>query len=138
MKIRVIIVLLFCAALLFTAGCTSPSENENQTPVPTGTAGPSIVYPASGLDEEGRITAQGYGTKEFTKVLFDRGPVTFHATFDGPEFFEMEISLHGADVAKPFTNVKGPLDEIVTIDIGAKDYYYVVISGQGNWTVVQS
>jgi hypothetical protein len=133
MDYRLTTVLLLCAVLVFAAGCTMSGE-EVQIPETT----PAVVYPESGMNEQGKIMAKGYGTKEFPKVLFDRGPATFHATFDGPGFFAVEIDLHGANAAKPFTNVRGPLDETVTVDIGTKEYYYVTISGQGNWTVVQS
>ncbi|MDU9377038.1 hypothetical protein McpSp1_16820 [Methanocorpusculaceae archaeon Sp1] len=135
MKRLLIVVLIVCAGLVFSAGCvTTPDTPE---PVATPTPAPTPTFSPTGLTEDETLNAAGYGTHEYQSVLMKKGPTTFHATFDGPGTFTMDITLHGADVVQPFYK-RGAFDETVTIDIGSTQYYYVTVTGLGNWTVVQS
>ncbi|MCZ0861043.1 hypothetical protein O0S10_07365 [Methanocorpusculum sp. MG] len=132
-------VLLLFIAVLFAAaaGCVSPDSPAEPTPTETATVVPTPTFSPDGITEEGTLNAAGYGTQEFPRVLMKKGPVTFHATFDGPRTFTLDITLHGAEVAQVFSR-RGAFDETVTIDIGSTQYYHVTVTGLGNWTVVQS
>ena len=130
------IVLLLVVAVL-SAGCVSPDTPAEPAPIPVPTATPTPTFSPDGITEEGTLNAAGYGTQEFPRVLMKKGPVTFHATFDGPRTFTLDISLHGAEIEQVFSQ-RGAFDETVTIDIGSTQYYYVTVTGLGNWTVVQS
>ncbi|HJJ98623.1 MAG TPA: hypothetical protein O0X23_00180 [Methanocorpusculum sp.] len=130
------IVLLLVVAVL-SAGCVSPDTPAEPAPIPVPTATPAPTFSPDGITEEGTLNAAGYGTQEFPRVLMKKGPVTFHATFDGARTFTLDISLHGAEIEQVFSQ-RGAFDETVTIDIGSTQYYYVTVTGLGNWTVVLS
>ncbi|MCZ0862224.1 hypothetical protein [Methanocorpusculum vombati] len=138
MRFPMIVLLLVVAVLsVAAAGCVSPDTPAEPAPTPVPTATPVPTFSPDGITEEGTLNAAGYGTQEFPRVLMKKGPVTFHATFDGPRTFTLDISLHGAEVEQVFSK-RGAFDETVTIDIGSTQYYYVTVTGLGNWTVVQS
>lgn len=136
MKSLLVLAALFCAVLVCCAGCASPTD-PGSTPIPTPATGTPPTFSPTGITEDETLNAAGYGTQSFPRVLMKKGPVTFHATFDGPGTFTMDIDLHGADVTVPFSK-RGAFEEMVTIDIGSTQYYYVTVTGLGNWTLVQS
>lgn len=138
MNKRIPFLLLVCVVMIAAAaGCVSPEPPATPTPTPEVTASPTPTFSPDGITGEEALNAAGYGTQEFSRVLMKKGPVTFHATFDGPRTFTLDITLHGAEVQQVF-NKRGAFDETVTIDIGSTQYYYVTVTGLGNWTVVQS
>lgn len=136
-KTLLLLCLILCGVLICTAGCTGTSEPAEPTPSPTPVPTLEPTFSPTGLNADEGLSAEGYGTKEFPKVLMKKGPVTFHATFDGPGSFTMDIDGHAGDVAEPFQK-RGAFDESVTVDIGSTQYYYVTVTGLGNWTIVQS
>lgn len=83
MKYLLVLAVLFCAVLVCCAGCVSPTDPESTpTQTPTPTAPPT--FSPTGITEKETLNAAGYGTQSFPRVLMKKGPVTFHATFDGP------------------------------------------------------
>ncbi|MDR0981374.1 MAG: hypothetical protein LBL85_06360 [Methanocalculaceae archaeon] len=138
MKFMTVVLLLF-TMVLFTAatGCVLPDSPAEPTPTHSATTVPTPTFSPDGITEDGTLNAAGYGTQEFPRVLMKKGPVTFHATFDGTRTFTLDVSLHGADVEQVFYK-RGAFDETVTVDIGSTQYYYVTVTGLGNWTVIQS
>ena len=137
MKRLWVVGLRLCWGFAFSGGCVSKPGPETPTPTPPPLpAGVPTLLPL-GVTADETLSASGYGTHEYSQVLMKKGPVTFHATFDGPGTFTMDITLHGADVVQPFYK-RGAFDETVTVDIGSTQYYYVTVTGLGNWTVVQS